>query len=564
MAMANRASPRCLLILALTISLWMVRGSFAAGHSVLVRAEPPPNAAREVAPREVRLWFTEPIDPPFSTVTVLDAQGRQVSGPPTVSDDRRQMGTVVGLLTPGPYTVKWRVLSTVDSHPTTGFFLFAIGLPTALGPESGGMAAPQPSFVAVRWIALLAALLLTGITLFPLAVFRPGLRGLDPLTGAHVRARLTYQLGDLMRGCAVLVFVTTVAELFLTAVVVFDASPSDVLSRGLLWPLLAGTHIGWSILVRMPLALLILLPAARWGQILQSIGLMLGVGIVTLAVLFRGPAALADPSHVGHLTLIVGVPALYGLVQAVRQPPQTNWMPLLAAGGILGGLTLTAHAVGSGGTAMVADWLHLSAAGAWLGGLASLAVALRNDPLEGTPQGKIMVRRFSTLAGLSLAILTATGAYATWLHVPTLHAMVLTAYGQALLVKLVFVLPLICLGAIHHVVARRRLEALTGAELIRQQRRLRVTLGVEVALGAAVLAATAVLTQLPPARTVFPATASCEIADKVITKAPPLRRSLVAALPSLPLECDLPSMLPLAHLQTEEPARSWGKKMVST
>lgn len=495
-------------ILALTLGIWMASASAGAAHSVLERSLPPANASLDSPSREVRLTFTESIDPSFSSMNVLDAQGKAASGRPFISGSRRELAAPLESTAQGIYTVKWRVLSAVDGHTTSGFFVFAIGQPAPSGLGTPMGEAPGIGLITARWIGFLASLLLVGSAVFPLAVLRPGLRGIDPRDASAARAELTDRLYGLQAGAGILLLFSVAIEFVLTATTLFDASFFAVVARGLLWPLLMGTKGGWSVLIRIPLAALLLVPPTRRGQIVQSIGLIFFIGITGLAVLFKGPAALANPSHVAHLTVLVGVTSVYGLVQSVRRPPDVHWMPWLAAAGIFAGMTLTAHASGSGGVAIVADWTHLAAAGVWIGGLASLFVILwTTEPPDRARLARMLVPPFSTLAGLSLGVLIVTGAYSAWLQVPALRALLVTAYGQALLVKLLLVLPLAILGAFSHFVVRPRLQSRAGSASTRMQHRFRVGVGLEIALAATVLGATAILTQLPPARVSLPAAA---------------------------------------------------------
>ena len=75
----------------------------------------------------MRIWFTEALEPAFSTITVTDAQGREVEDGKAKVDAGNPMLLEVGLkpLAPGTYTVKWRVIS-VDTHPTEGDFTFTV------------------------------------------------------------------------------------------------------------------------------------------------------------------------------------------------------------------------------------------------------------------------------------------------------------------------------------------------------------------------------------------------------------------------------------------------------
>ena len=97
----------------------------ATAHAYLDHAEPRVGNTVRVAPRELTLWFTQNLEPAFSTVTVTDASGQRVdSGKPSIS------GSVIRVplrtIGAGMYRVRWRVLS-VDTHTTEGSFTFTIG-----------------------------------------------------------------------------------------------------------------------------------------------------------------------------------------------------------------------------------------------------------------------------------------------------------------------------------------------------------------------------------------------------------------------------------------------------
>jgi methionine-rich copper-binding protein CopC len=99
----------------------------AHAHAFLERAQPPVGSTVRGSPREVRLWFTSPLEPAFSTVKVLDASGRQVDNKDKQVDggDSAQMKLTVPPLGKGIYRVVWHALS-VDTHVTEGDFTFEV------------------------------------------------------------------------------------------------------------------------------------------------------------------------------------------------------------------------------------------------------------------------------------------------------------------------------------------------------------------------------------------------------------------------------------------------------
>ncbi|MFZ1057967.1 MAG: copper resistance CopC family protein [Candidatus Rokuibacteriota bacterium] len=104
--------------------------SGAAGveaHSFLDRADPRAGSTVKTAPAQVRIWFTESLEPAFSSVRVLDEAGRRVDKGDGHVDPSNLKLLRVSLppLPPGTYKVIWRVLS-VDSHVTEGDFTFRV------------------------------------------------------------------------------------------------------------------------------------------------------------------------------------------------------------------------------------------------------------------------------------------------------------------------------------------------------------------------------------------------------------------------------------------------------
>jgi copper resistance protein C len=97
----------------------------AQANAFLDHAEP--RVGNKVAnpPREVTLWFTQKLEPSFSSVTVTNAAGDRVdSGKARVSGNQMSISLRPG--GPGTYHVNWHVLS-VDTHTTNGNFTFQVG-----------------------------------------------------------------------------------------------------------------------------------------------------------------------------------------------------------------------------------------------------------------------------------------------------------------------------------------------------------------------------------------------------------------------------------------------------
>ena len=97
----------------------------AGAHAFLDHAEPRVGNKVATAPREVTLWFTQKLEPAFSTITVTDPAGKRVdTGKTRVSGSQMSVSLRPG--GSGTYHVTWRVLS-VDTHTTDGSFTFEVG-----------------------------------------------------------------------------------------------------------------------------------------------------------------------------------------------------------------------------------------------------------------------------------------------------------------------------------------------------------------------------------------------------------------------------------------------------
>jgi methionine-rich copper-binding protein CopC len=111
----------------LTFGVMLITTGIAWAHAYLDHASPRVGNTVSQAPKEVMLWFTEKIEPAFSTIEVRNEQGALVnSGKATVVGDHTQMRVPVKALPPGTYKVIWRALS-VDTHRTQGDFTFRVG-----------------------------------------------------------------------------------------------------------------------------------------------------------------------------------------------------------------------------------------------------------------------------------------------------------------------------------------------------------------------------------------------------------------------------------------------------
>ena len=115
-----------ILVAASSTLLVLFLAEAARAHAFLDHAEPRVGSSVASAPRQLSLWFTQNLEPAFSTVEVQNSAGGRVDvGKPRIGPANVMR---VGLrpLPPGTYKVLWHALS-VDTHTTTGHFTFTIG-----------------------------------------------------------------------------------------------------------------------------------------------------------------------------------------------------------------------------------------------------------------------------------------------------------------------------------------------------------------------------------------------------------------------------------------------------
>ena len=109
---------------------WMLAAVLCAqahAHTFLDHAEPRVGSVLRAAPVQLKLWFTQEIEPAFSSAKVLDAAGKRVDKADAQVDPAHRVLMRVSLqpLAPGDYRVVWRAVA-VDTHVTEGDFAFHV------------------------------------------------------------------------------------------------------------------------------------------------------------------------------------------------------------------------------------------------------------------------------------------------------------------------------------------------------------------------------------------------------------------------------------------------------
>jgi copper transport protein len=430
----------------------------ATAHAVLLRSIPPTGQTLQRAPDQVQLLFSEPIDPAFSSVRVLDSSKQPVDrgdGGVDPNDDHQLLVSLKPGLANGIYTVAWRSLSTIDIHPDEGQYALYIGVPVPTGASATttSQITATPETTLGRWWFYLAASLFGGV----LATWKLVLSGaLKDDVRATVRRR-AYQL--IVVG-GVLLVLGTLFMAVAQAAAAAGVPLTDAIGRPLSDLLLRGRF------------------ASIWWP-------RLGLEVASL--------------------LLVAIGGLEGM--AAESALATLPAVLLTS-------SLTSHgaALPSGPAAGIAvDWLHIVGATAWVGGLISLAVLLpviyraersasfRDTPVEDSVTGPSiaiggvprLVARFGRFALAASAIVVLSGVVQAGIEVGSWTGLLDTAYGELVLIKVGLLAAMLGLAVFND----RRGRALhVGANVLRGGVRA------ELVLGLLALATAAMLTGTPPTR----------------------------------------------------------------
>jgi methionine-rich copper-binding protein CopC len=99
--------------------------AIADAHAQLQRSSPRVGSTVASAPSEVRLWFTQALEPKFTTAQLRSGSGAVVASGAVDTADPNQVVIRVPALPAGSYKVFWKVLS-VDAHHTEGSFGFEV------------------------------------------------------------------------------------------------------------------------------------------------------------------------------------------------------------------------------------------------------------------------------------------------------------------------------------------------------------------------------------------------------------------------------------------------------
>ncbi|MBM3450111.1 MAG: copper resistance protein CopC [Armatimonadetes bacterium] len=243
---------------------------------------PAPDSVVARPPSQVLLWFSESVNPTYSTFTIVGRDGIAETGAPELSADGRRVRLPVSSTGSGTYVVRYQV-STTGGNLAAGFFRYRVAAGGAAWAAAQAAPPAAPLERVFGWLSLVS---LIGAAAWWL---RNGPARPTPSVLVGVASALSFALlAWLMRTGALL-----------------EAPIAVALRAGLAWPTLAGTHIGSALLLASATVPVFVLPPSPRGRLLRiAVPCVLALALA-LVVLSGGLLHLVGSAHFAPVALML-------------------------------------------------------------------------------------------------------------------------------------------------------------------------------------------------------------------------------------------------------------------
>jgi copper transport protein len=436
----SRIARQLVAALAILVGVLAFGTGIASAHATVETSSPADGQSLSTSPEEISVTFSEAVSTVSGGLSVLDADGNRVDvGKSRVTNSRTLVTELESGLADGTYVVTYRVLSA-DGHPVNGSFLFGVGsgaLDRTASPASSGDQLWEIIGGNSRFIMYLAALLAAGVAFF--------------LAFIHDHADDRWRIVPFVRIGSILALFSAIGIVMSQAALLTGKGAGAVTDTGVLRDVL-NQNLGWSLAL-----------------------LMIGLAAVHLSTDITKKVVSQSLALYGGLAVTVSF-AVWG--HATELAPRA--------------------------VSLVADAVHATAAALWLGGLVGLMMVLSLRKAETVRATAGIIGRFSLLAFwsvIALAIagltLTLTGSNAS------LQSILTTTWGQLVLAKIGLTLIVVIIAAWNR---RTLVPSLTTpteetTDLSVRWSTLLRTVRAEALLLVVVVGLTAILVNVPPART---------------------------------------------------------------
>ena len=453
----SRIARQLVAALAILVGVLALGTTAASAHATLESSTPADGQSVPTSPSELRITFSEAVTTISGGVSVLNADGKTVDvGNSEIVGGRTLVAPITETLSDGTYVATYRVLSA-DGHPVSGSLLFGVGegaLDRSAQPSSNGDRLWEIIGGISRFIMYLAALVAAGVAFF--------------LAFIHDHAEDRWRIVPFVRIGSILALLSAIGIVMSQAALLTGKGAGAITDSNVLRDVL-NQNLGWS------LALLLI------GLAAVHLSTDLSKKVVSKSLALSGGLAVTVSFAVwGHAT------------------------------------ELSPKAI-----SLAADAIHATAAALWLGGLVGLVMVLSLRTPETVRATAGIISRFSLMAFWSVIALTIAGLTLTITGSDaSLNSILTTTWGQLVLAKIGLTLIVVLIAAWNRRTLVPSLISPTenNGELAVRWATLLRTIRAEAVLLVAVVALTAIVVNVPPARTAVVAkTGRVDITQRVDT-----------------------------------------------
>src|SRR5437588_1394382 len=131
--------------LPMALCLAFIFPATASAHAILLRSDPAQDAVLRTPPQQVRMWFSEDLNPAFTTAVVINAKNQQVDkhdAHVSPNDTKEMDVSLTPNLPAAVYIVIYRTDSADDGHILRGSFIFTVAQPNGTVPSLNGNSIP--------------------------------------------------------------------------------------------------------------------------------------------------------------------------------------------------------------------------------------------------------------------------------------------------------------------------------------------------------------------------------------------------------------------------------------
>ncbi|HEX4642457.1 MAG TPA: copper resistance protein CopC, partial [Candidatus Acidoferrales bacterium] len=426
-------------------------------HATPVRYIPAASSVLAKTPSEVRIDFSERIEPRVSSIVVLAPDGSRADLADSSADTEDPRVFRAGLKDhgPGTYTVSWEVISSDDGHFAKGAYVFSVGpARPASSSAVGGFQTVHSSGVPEAFTLALEltgdALILGALIAFaflwrPMRHYFPDLLAEEPRFLRRFQSLFVFGcVSALLGGIAYLLYKTSeLASLRQTA--------------------FAGAWVSF------------LTTASALSTIYRMVGV--GVLLATFAAMRKKIFSSARISAMEYAFFLVL--ALIDLDRArISHAAASTFAP---------------------GFGVAMNFVHLFFKDVWIGGIVAL-VALFSPLVKQARDLRVAafaLTAYSRIASVALGVAGVTGTYVVWLHLKSFSFVLATDWGKRFAVLSIFAGFLLLARFLAQIYCEPKIvDAIRRNDKSRLPQVFRVlgfALPIEMAAGFAILAVTSLL-----------------------------------------------------------------------